>query len=69
MSTKVYGDCECGEPLFHHSAVKCKDCTCREHPGSSRCPFCMEWYYTHSGSVVKSVMWYHAKKECLSAPV
>ena len=61
---KSYGDCACGEPLTHVKSVQCRLCTVRNHPGSSQCPFCLEWYYTHSGSVTLSNLEFHAKKKC-----
>lgn len=56
--------CACGEALTGRSRVWCAQCVVKNHPGSSQCAFCKEWYYTHSGNVRQSVLEFHAKKHC-----
>ena len=56
--------CECGEALAGRSTRWCVRCVVKNHAGSSQCPFCREWYYTHSGSVRESVLSFHSKKAC-----
>lgn len=56
--------CECGEPLTGRQKIQCRECAIKAHPGSSQCPFCLEWYYTHSGNVVLSTLEFHAKRKC-----
>ena len=56
--------CECGTELTGRQKVWCKECAIMAHPGSSQCPFCKEWYYTHSGNVTQSILEHHAKKHC-----
>jgi hypothetical protein len=62
MSTAVL--CECGTALSGRSKRWCSECVVRNHPGSSQCPFCLDWYYTHSGNTRESVMKLHASKAC-----
>lgn len=62
---KVYGECECGGPLLRATSKQCRRCAIIAHPGSSQCPYCLEWYYTHSGNVTLSGLEHHAKKRCI----
>jgi hypothetical protein len=61
---KTYGECPCGGPLLRPNAKQCRVCAMKEHPGSSQCPFCLGWYYTHSGQVVESTKQFHASRKC-----
>ena len=65
--TEKPATCECGEPLTGRSTKWCRTCVVKNHPGSSQCPFCKEWYYTHSGSVRESTLAFHAKRQCKKA--
>jgi hypothetical protein len=56
--------CACGEALSGRSRVWCAQCVVKNHPGSSQCPFCLEWYYTHGGNIKESILSFHAKKHC-----
>ena len=56
--------CECGNELVGRERVQCRDCYMKNHPGSSECPFCREWYFTHGGGGTESEKWRHAKKQC-----
>lgn len=57
-------DCECGAPLQDRKQ-KCKTCRLSNHPASSQCPFCLEWYWTHRGlGEDKQEMYYHASGRC-----
>jgi hypothetical protein len=44
--TTATKECVCGEELTGRQS-KCSRCYIKEHTGSSQCPFCMEWYWTH----------------------
>ena len=59
--------CECGTELTGRERIQCRECAVKAHPGSSQCPFCLEWYYTHSGGVTQSKLDFHAKKHCRKA--
>lgn len=64
--TAMITECACGEPLIGRQKLRCTTCTIKDSPASSQCPFCLDWYYTHSGKQGSlSTMELHAKKRCI----
>jgi hypothetical protein len=55
--------CECGEPLTGRQKVQCRRCWMIAQSGTSQCPFCLDWYWTHSNSS-ESERQFHFKKKC-----
>jgi|694.fasta_scaffold73818_4 hypothetical protein len=57
-------ECGCGEPL-HGRQQKCPLCAMKEHQGSSQCPFCLEWYWTHlAAKVNQKTLELHQGRKC-----
>lgn len=60
-------ECACGEPLVGRQSTRCSTCTIKESPASSQCPFCLDWYYTHSSRLGSlSIMETHFRKKCIA---
>lgn len=57
--------CECGTALVGKQTRWCTQCAIKRDPGSSQCPFCLVWYFTHSGRKGDlATMEHHAKGKC-----
>lgn len=59
--------CPCGKILQGRQRVQCGQCYLKNHPGSSQCAYCYQWYMSHGGASYNSVVQLHAKAKCRKA--
>lgn len=66
MTAAVVLHCECGEKLVGRQTRWCTQCAIKQDAGSSQCPYCFAWYFTHSGRKGDmGTMELHAKGRCI----
>jgi hypothetical protein len=56
--------CPCGQILQGRQRIQCAQCYLKQHPGSSQCAICLQWYMSHGGKSHASTIKLHATGKC-----